>query len=103
MTFREFKKWCNQRSCDGYWSLSAAKICISIIDDIRKDPFWKRRKHWNEISTHVENEIVNPINKLIRDMNEEDNRPQCCIDHNIYNATSCHDCIVHGYKQKGYQ
>ena len=41
MTYKEFKDYCNERACDGRWSMFEAMSCISIIceiDDI-KDKF----------------------------------------------------------------
>ena len=44
-------------------------VCIDIISNIRKLPFWKRKKAWMEKEQQVLNEIVNPINRKIKEMN----------------------------------
>ena len=46
MTYIEFKDWCNQRVCDGQWSLVEAMDCISImkeIDSIHIKGFFKKK------------------------------------------------------------
>lgn len=70
MTFKEFKLWCSERSCDGYWSISVAAICIEIIKVVNNTVFWKREKIWQSISHHyeIEKNIVHPINKKINDL-----------------------------------
>ena len=66
MSFKEFKKWCNDRACDGCWGLLEALTCINIVRDINKLPFWKRGKAWRKMELQVLDEIVNPINEKIR-------------------------------------
>lgn len=34
MTYAEFRKWCNERACDGQWSMSEAMACISIMKQV---------------------------------------------------------------------
>lgn len=34
MTYKEFKNYCNERVCDGRWSMEEAILCISIIEEI---------------------------------------------------------------------
>ena len=70
MTFKEFEEWCNDRACDGFWGMIEAIVCIDIISNIRKLPFWKRKKAWMEKEQQVLNEIVNPINRKIEEMNK---------------------------------
>ena len=69
MTFKEFVEWCNDRACDGCWGMIEAMTCIDIISNIRKLPFWKRKKAWMEKQQQVLDEIVNPTNRKIQEMN----------------------------------
>lgn len=67
ISFKKFSDWCNDRACDGCWSLNTAKICLSIYDDVSKIPFWKRGRIWKrDYEEFVLNQIVNPINELIK-------------------------------------
>ena len=43
-----------------------AIACIYIVNEIRKQSFWKREKIWRtKYETDVLNTIVNPIEKMI--------------------------------------
>lgn len=67
ISFKKFSDWCNDRACDGCWSLNTAKICLNIYDEVKKIPFWKRKKIWKrDYEEFVLNQIVNPINELIK-------------------------------------
>lgn len=66
MTYKEFKKWCIDRVCDGEWNQLEACVCITIVRRINKLPFWKREKAWREKEKEVLDGIVNPINEEIR-------------------------------------
>ena len=69
MTFKEFVDWCNNRACDGCWSLGTVVACIDIIREVRRKPFWKREKYWSEhYKEDVVEQIVNPINKRIEEL-----------------------------------
>lgn len=75
MKFKEFVNWCNQRACDGCWGASTAITCITLIEEVRKVPFWKRERCWKEnYEQQVMEEIVNPIEKKIKEMREEFDR-----------------------------
>ena len=69
MTFKEFVEWCNDRACDGCWGMIESMVCMDISSNIRKRPFWKRKKAWMEKQQQVLDEIVNPINRKIEEMN----------------------------------
>ena len=58
MTYKEFNDWCNQRACDGCWSMNTAIYCIGVCEEINSIPFWKRNKVWK---TEYEDEIVNKV------------------------------------------
>lgn len=58
MKFKEFISWCNDRAADGHWSLDMAIACITIIDDVNKQHFWKKEKYWRDnyedkVKTHI--------------------------------------------------
>lgn len=62
MTFKEFTVWCNERACDGRWSMLTAMACIDLMAEIRKIPFWKRERFWkSQYEKQVLEEIVEPI------------------------------------------
>ena len=66
MTFKEFVEWCNMRACDGSWGLYHVIGAIDIIRDVRKKPFWKREKYWEErYKNDAISRIVNPVNRAI--------------------------------------
>ena len=65
MSFREFKKWVNQRSYDGLWSMSDAIISLSTIVKIKEYPRFKRERIWRK---YYKNEIVE---KIIKPVNTE--------------------------------
>lgn len=66
MTFKEFKDWCNQRTCDGCWSMQTAMYCIDLYAYIDSFAPWKKEKIWKaEYEDKVVNEIVNVINAKI--------------------------------------
>lgn len=71
MKYKEFKKWCNDRACDGCWGMTTAMICCSIISDINEEPFWKREKKWKEIENEIVTNIVEPIEKKIVELQQQ--------------------------------
>ena len=48
MKYKEFKKWCNERACDGCWSLKQAQFCIDVMKYIDCHWFWQRERVWKE-------------------------------------------------------
>ena len=71
MTFKEFTNWCNERACDGYWSMNTALFCIQIVDRVMEKPFWKREREWQRINREeydVISNIVSAINAKIKDL-----------------------------------
>lgn len=75
MTYKEFKNWCNQRTCDGCWSLKTASFCTKVIKVVNRRPFWKRKKAWEQMNTFysIEKTVINPINQRIKEMYRERN------------------------------
>ena len=66
MTYRQFRKWCNNRCFDGCWGHKEALICLNVISEINKLPFYKRNKAWRAEEEFIVNKIVTPINCMIR-------------------------------------
>lgn len=66
MTFKQFKKWCNDRACDGCWGFKEATYCIELIRNMMRIPWWRRNKVWREIETQVLCAIVTPTNRKIQ-------------------------------------
>lgn len=47
MSYQDFKKYCNDRACDGNWSMLEAMACMDIIDkidSIKVKGLFKRKK-----------------------------------------------------------
>lgn len=66
MSYKEFVKWCGDRSCDGCWGMRQALDCIQILEFIRRKPFWRREWVWKEFfRDDVMRLIVIPINNKI--------------------------------------
>lgn len=66
MKYKEFVQWCNQRACDGCWGTEEAIVCIEVMGDIRKEPFWRREKVWRKkFEVFIVDTIVCPTNELI--------------------------------------
>ena len=66
MKFKEFAAWCNERACDGCWSINTAMNCVAVYDALRRVRFWKREKVWREeYEQDVLRLYVNPTNELI--------------------------------------
>lgn len=71
MKYKEFNDWCNQRACDGYWSMETAIYCIGVCEKINQEHFWKREKIWkNEYEETIVRDVVNIINQKIKDLEE---------------------------------
>lgn len=66
MTYKQFSKWCNDRAADGCWGFKEASLCCYVITEIQKLPFWKREKAWKGEEEFIVNNIINPINEMIR-------------------------------------
>ena len=66
MTFKEFMAWCNDRACDGFWSLREVMEVLDIASDVMKTRPWRREEYWKkQYESHVMQQIVIPINKRI--------------------------------------
>ncbi len=76
MTFKQFVTWCNQRAADGCWGTATAIVCVGVMTEMQKTPFWKRKKRWETEFNHdnaLYEEIVEPTNKKIEELhNQED-------------------------------
>ena len=72
ITYRQFKKWCNNRCFDGCWGYKEALICLNVYSEINKLPFWKRKKAWKQEEEFIVNKIVTPIDSMIEAYKEAD-------------------------------
>jgi hypothetical protein len=50
MTYAEFKDWCNERACDGRWSLVTALACIEMMKKIDSVKGFFNRKKKQELA-----------------------------------------------------
>lgn len=57
MTYKEFVRWCNIRTCDGCWTVMQAIRCLGAMSTINSLPFWKREKEWQKIRGKVEKDV----------------------------------------------
>lgn len=57
MTYKEFRAYCNNRACDGMWSLEEAMICINIIEKIESIKGFRKNKAkekaWQELLNNM--------------------------------------------------
>lgn len=69
MSFREFRKWVNQRSYDGLWSMSDAIISLSTIVKIKEYPRFKRERIWRKYyKDEIVEKIIKPVNTQIMEL-----------------------------------
>ena len=81
MTFKEFCKWCNDRAFDGCWGSVNAITCISVMELVKQNPFWKREKIWKSVyETSIVESIVKPTNRLIKEKGMSTNPSLMIID-----------------------
>lgn len=62
MKYKEFMSWCNERACDGMWSMGEAAACIDLIEFMKHVPFWKKRAEW-ELRKEAATNLVQKINQ----------------------------------------
>ena len=71
MTFEDFMVWCNDRACDGFWSLREVMEVLDIVSDVMKTRPWRREKYWKKrYESRVMQRIVIPTNKRIEEFYE---------------------------------
>lgn len=70
MTFKQFRRWCNDRACDGRWGYDEAVFCIELVNKMMKIPFWRRNKVWKRIELKVLSSVVTPVNQAIQEERE---------------------------------
>lgn len=64
MKYAEFSEWCNERACDGYWSMNLAMQCIAFQDKLNALPRIKREKEFQEIVKETNLvEVINRVNE----------------------------------------
>ena len=66
MTYKEFVSWCNERACDGCWSIMTAMYCAEVLGKINALPFWKRKKEWLKAKDTIEANVVSVIDTKIQ-------------------------------------
>lgn len=72
MKFKEFVDWCYERAADGCWDMIESIVCISIVNEIRKEKFWRREKVWKEkYEEDILNKIVHPIEEKMKECRKE--------------------------------
>ena len=68
MTFKEFSNWCNERACDGCWSMNTAIYCIGVCETINKEHFWKKEKIWKDkYEQYITTNVIDVINKKMKE------------------------------------
>lgn len=76
MTFKEFGVWCNERACDGFWSMDGAIFCTDLYRTIIKASRFKRKreKMWEQSEYRgIAKKVVDEINEMIAKMDGESN------------------------------
>ena len=72
MKYKEFSDWCNQRACDGCWSMKTAIYCIDLCSYINSFAPWKREKIWrNNYEDMIVKNVVNVIDEKIKKFNDK--------------------------------
>lgn len=71
MTYKEFNEWCNDRVCDGHWGMNTVIFCIGVNEDMKKTPFWKKKKVWKEKYQEIAEQIAEQINAKIDEITGE--------------------------------
>lgn len=64
MKYKEFVDWCNDRACDGYWSMMDAVAYIDIMHYIESFPINKREKQFQKLADEIQ--LVKFINETQR-------------------------------------
>ena len=65
MTYKQFSDYCNDRACDGQWSMMKALACIGMHDEVEaivKRKFFKHRareKAWKNLKVKYTNVATN--------------------------------------------
>lgn len=67
MTYKGFRRWCNDRVHDGCWGMLEALTCCDIISKMQMLPFWMRERIWRKSEAReMAQEIVEATNRKIR-------------------------------------
>lgn len=69
MTYKNFYKWCLERTRDGRWGFVESALCVSIISEVTKVPFWKRKLIW-ELHRASAERIVELTNEKYEEIEE---------------------------------
>jgi hypothetical protein len=68
MKYKEFRKWCEARTTDGYWGITEAMVCVRAITEIDKYSIFKREKIWQENYAEYITPLVDCINLKIEEL-----------------------------------
>lgn len=64
MKYKEFVDWCNDRACDGYWSMMDAAACIDIMHHVESFTIMKREEQFQKLAEEIH--LVEGINEIQR-------------------------------------
>lgn len=70
MTFKEFRKWANERACDGQWGLTQAIETAEIYDNMRKAKLFKKR-YWKNNCEERAIKLVESVNQITEQVKEK--------------------------------
>ena len=70
MTYRQFKKWTDDRSCDGLWGFTHACAAVGLLSAMREQGFWSRRRWWKTFGEPSAEAIVADVEKIWKKMEE---------------------------------
>lgn len=70
MTYKNFYKWCLERTQDGRWGFVESALCMSIISEVNQVPFGKRKRIW-ELHRASAERIVELNNKKYEEITGE--------------------------------
>ena len=77
MTYKEFGRWANERSCNGQWGLQhiiATNEIYAVMDNVKffKERFWKKNCEARAI------QIVESVNRIKEQFKGEQNEKHNC-------------------------
>lgn len=72
MTWKEFRSWMHQRTCDGMWGFMQAAYLIQIYKTVYKKPFWRRNRYFSKVweQERLLRDTIDVINAEIERINQ---------------------------------
>lgn len=58
MTYKQFVSWCEKMADNDRLGLQEAMICMGIMYEVERQPFWKREKVWR---VRYRDRVINTI------------------------------------------